>query len=414
MRFQINYSVGISVAVAVLGGCAGGIVPPHSSLLPGAASTVRPPSAFKVLHSFGNGNDGQYPYASLVNVNGTLYGATWAGGAFRYGTIFSITPSGMEKVWHSFNPITGADGAQPFAGLIYVKGTLYGTTAAAGQYNGGTVFSITPSGNEKVLHSFGNGNDGAQPLAGLINVNGTLYGTTASGGGYGSTGNGGTVFSITPSGTEKVLHSFGNGYDGTQPLAGLINVNGTLYGTTASGGKYGSGTAFYGTVFSITPSGTEKVLHSFGNGTDGKNPKASLIYVKGTLYGTTQNGGQYGHGIISYGTVFSITPSGDEKVLHSFGNGNDGRYPDACLIDVNGTLYGTTTQGGGQYFIGTVFSVTRSGKEKVLHSFGGRPDGSDPYASLSDLNGTLYGTTVTGGQYGSKYVSYGTVFSLAP
>jgi hypothetical protein len=151
------------------------------------------------------------------------------------------------------------------------------------------------------------------------------------------------------------------------------------------------------------------VLHSFGNGTDGKYPEASLLNVKGTLYGTTQNGGQYGHGIISYGTVFSITPSGNEKVLHSFGNGNDGRYPDASLIDVNRTLYGTTTQG---YAGGTVFSIKPSGTEKVVHSFAGGLDGQDPFASLSDVNGTLYGTTVLGGQYGTRYVSYGTVFSL--
>ncbi len=353
MRTFTHYALSICAAAALLAGCAGGIVPPHSSVLPGAASNVQPPSAYKVLHSFGNGSDGKYPSARLINVSERLYGATPLGGQYSQGTVFSITPSGMEKVWHSFT--SGADGAQPVAGLINVKGMLYGTTVGGGQYKAGTVFSITPSGK------------------------------------------------------EKVLHSFGNGTDGRAPEASLLNVNGTLYGTTETGGQYGSATAFYGTVFSITLSGKEKVLHSFGNGTDGKTPEASLLNVKGTLYGTTQNGGQYGH----YGTVLSITPSGNEKVLHSFGNGNDGRSPYASLIDVNRTLYGTTTQGG-QYAVGTVFGITPSGKDKVLHSFGNGHDGSGPLASLTAVSGTLYGTTTAGGQYGTKYVSYGTVFSLPP
>ena len=135
-------------------------------------------------------------------------------------------------------------------GLLNVNGVLYGTTeygGAHGQANsdtGGTVFSIKTSGHEKVLHSFGKGSDGAMPAAGLIDVNGTIYGTTF----YGGTQNGGTVFSITTSGTEKVLHNFGKGKDGTEPAAALTNVNGTLYGTTYVGGAHGDGT-----VFSLKP-----------------------------------------------------------------------------------------------------------------------------------------------------------------
>jgi uncharacterized repeat protein (TIGR03803 family) len=363
-----------------------------------------------VLHSFGNGSDGKYPYANLVNVNGTLYGTTSLGGSYRQGIVYSVTPTGMEKVWHSFG--YGSDGAQPDAGLINVNGVLYGTTDTGTHYNAGTVFSITPSGKEKVLHTFGIGYDGRYPVASLINVSGTLYGTTAGGGQYAGSPGAGTVFSITTSGKEKVLHSFGLGYDGAQPRAGLINVNGTLYGTTEGGGKYGSVTTFYGTVFSITPSGKEKVLHSFGNGSDGRDPQASLLNVKGTLYGTTDGGGQY-----KAGTVFSITPSGGEKVLHSFGNGSDGKYPYASLINVDGTLYGTTASGGqyaGSPGAGTIFSIRPSGKEKVLHSFGKVTAGVDPQASLTDVSGTLYGTTNLGGGYNTIYSSYGTVFSFTP
>ncbi|MGA7246860.1 MAG: choice-of-anchor tandem repeat GloVer-containing protein, partial [Candidatus Cybelea sp.] len=156
-----------------------------------------------------------------------------------------ITPSGRKKVLYDFGAKHfGSDGSSPDAGLIDVGGTLYGTTFDGGTHADGTVFSITLSGTEKVLHSFSfstvfRDSDGVEPSAPLIKVKGTLYGTTVQGGAYG----GGTVFSITTAGKEKVLHSFGNG-DGTAPYAGLINVNGTLYGTTQDGGAYNSGTIF--------------------------------------------------------------------------------------------------------------------------------------------------------------------------
>ena len=221
-------------------------------------------------------------------------------------------------------------------------------------YGCGAVFSITTAGYEKPLHAFKAYHDGEYPFAGLANVRGILYGTTLGGGKH----HHGTVFSITPSGTEKVLYSFRGMPDGAEPFAGLIDVGGTLYGTTSSGGAYNCGSSSCGTVFSITSSGAEKVLHSFGNGTDGANPRASLIALKGTLYGTTEYGGAFG-----LGTVFSITPGGTETVLHSFNylspDGRvpvDGRLPVASLIKVMGTLYGTTS-GGGVNNYGSVFSL---------------------------------------------------------
>jgi uncharacterized repeat protein (TIGR03803 family) len=192
-------------------------------------------------------------------------------------------------------------------GLINVKGTLYSTTIYGGVNNEGTVFAITTSGTETVLHSFGGSGDGKEPDGGLINVKGTLYSTTVYGGVNCKSSGCGTVFAITTSGKETVLHSFGATGDGEDPYAGLLNVNGTLYGTTLYGG---SGSCSYrgisgcGTVFSITPSGTEAVLHSFGgSGDDGENPHSGLINVKGTLYSTTFSGGAN-----DYGTVFSISP----------------------------------------------------------------------------------------------------------
>jgi uncharacterized repeat protein (TIGR03803 family) len=362
---------------------------------------------YKVVYSFGAAPDGQEPEASLIDVGGTLYGTTQSGGGCHYtipcGTVYSVSTSGAEKVLYSF--AGPPDGMYPLAGLIDVGGTLYGTTSGGGSYQCGfpcgTVFSVTPSGREKVLHSFGNIPDGEDPLAPLIDAKGMLYGTTQIGGAF----DGGTVFSITPGGTEKVLYSFAYGPDGYWPGASLIEVRGMLYGTTHNGGKYHRCTFGCGTVFSITQGGKEKVLHRFGVGSDGAFPSA-LIDVGGTLYGTTSAGGAYGGG-----TAFSVTPSGTEKVLHSFSGRSDGAGPVAPLINVKGTLYGTTEYGdaycsGG---CGTVFSLTPSGTEKVLHSFGSGADGVHPVAALTNVDGRLYGTTTGGGTH-----NHGTVFALKP
>jgi uncharacterized repeat protein (TIGR03803 family) len=297
------------------------------------------------------------------------------------------------------------DGREPAAGVFH-RGDhpIYGTTVYGGAHGEGTVFSYF-GGTDTVLHSF-NGIDGARPGAGLIDVSGTLYGTTRSGGRGNCVGGCGVVFSIKADGTVKVLHDFGvDTSDGTHPEANLIDVSGTLYGTTLEGGGRDRGTAF-----SITTDGTERVLHSFGYYEDGYWPMAPLIDVSGTLYGTT-----YAGGAGRVGTVFSMTTDGTEKVLHGFSNGQDGKYPRAPLINVNGKLYGTT-ESGGAFRAGTVFDVSTDGHETVLHSFGDGYDGVHPEAGLRDMNGTLYGTTADGGAYVSSYNfdGFGTVFSITP
>jgi uncharacterized repeat protein (TIGR03803 family) len=203
----------------------------------------------KVLHSFGGEGDGGTPFAGLANVNGTLYGTTYTGGANDDGTVFAITTSGAETILHSFNGRAG-DGVAPQAGLVDVNGTLYGTTFTGGENGDGTVFAITTSGTETVLYSFGGGaTDGAFPQAGLLSIKGALYGTTYAGGVHcnsrGRSGCG-TAFSITTSGSETVLYRFKARFkkDGAHPEGGLIDVNGTLYGTTSTGGTYGDGTVF--------------------------------------------------------------------------------------------------------------------------------------------------------------------------
>jgi uncharacterized repeat protein (TIGR03803 family) len=365
-------------------------------------------------------HDGGNPEGGLTYFKGILYGTTSGGGRNYSGTVFSITPSGTYTILYSFEGLFGdGDGTAPEARLIVLKGTLYGTTLYGGEGGGnragpcsqegsrgrGTVFSITPSGQETVVHTFLPAREGHYPQAALLNVNGTLYGTTC-GGGVGANGGGGTVFTIAPSGDYHVIHSF-QLPGGAPPSHGrLLYLNGTLYGTASGGGKYGEGAAF-----SLSTSGSEKLLYSFkGGNKDGANPVGGLTAIKRTLYGTTQSGGAYGHG-----TVFSITPTGTETVLHSFRGltsrrVSDGSGPAATLLNVNGTLYGTTSSGGASNK-GTVFSITLSGHETVLYSFtggtGGGVDGVDPQSGLNYLNGTFYGTTYSGGAYGS-----GTVYSI--
>jgi uncharacterized repeat protein (TIGR03803 family) len=295
--------------------------------------------------------------------------------------------SGSNPIIYAFTGVP--DGSLPYAGLIDVGGTLYGTTGFGGTEGGsgggyGTVFSVTLGGSETVLHSFAGGTDGIRPYAGLIDVKGTLYGT-ASGGGSG--GNGGTVFSITTSGTEKVLYSFKASGDGQTPYAGLLYVKGALYGTTIAGGTAGDGTVFK-LVLTGKNAGKETVLHNFTGGSDGYGPQAALIQYKGDFYGTTFEGG----GSNNDGTVFKVTPSGQETIVHAFA-GTDGSNPVASLLPYHGMLYGMTDHGGAKN-LGTVFKMTPKGKLTVIHSFTNVPDeGWNPLgADLINVNGTFYGT----------------------
>ncbi len=401
-------SLGVCALVAAVTGCGGGGLAPFSSMSPPGSKAGL--LNFKVLYNF-RGRDGAAPRASLINVDGTFYGTTSEGGARNAGTVFSITPTGKERVLHSFRESDPA-GNYPGAALINVNGTLYGTTELGNKRSTGAVFSITTSGQIHVLHSFGvSGPSGMQPSASLIDVKGTLYGTTVRGG----PSNLGTVFSLSTSGMERTLHSFGDPYrsDGQLPAAALIEFNGALYGTTGEGGVYRRGNSCSGpcpgdgTVFSISTAGEEHVLHSFGNGSDGLIPTAGLTNVKGTLYGTTDNGGTNDEG-----TIFRIDAAGTEKVIHSFNPGSDGAGPDGPLINVGGKLYGTTGYAGahGPGPHGTVFSINTDGSAlQVLHSFGAGQDGENPQSGLLNVNGTLYGTTLSGGSYGK-----GTIFSLTP
>ncbi len=368
-----------------------------------------------------------------------LYGVTVEGGNTKCSTrfdtgsntgcgiVYRLVPNSTKRkykleVLHTFEGAPG-DGAASFATLLADKsGNLYGTTFYGGKYDGGTLFKLHPTSSgytETIVHSFGHGRDGLYPISSVIEVSGMLYGTTVGGGThinqslceeYAGVPNGtcGTVYRVNPAtGAERVLHSFGKTGDGSSPFAAPLSVAGTLYGTTDLGGS----SYYCGTVFSIGTDGRgERVVHSFLNAGqhDGCNPFASLIDVKGTLYGTTCCGGGNfcGH---CEGTLFSVdTSTGKEQVLHEFGASQDGSEPVAGLVDVRGVLYGTTTIGGQSSCVngdgcGVIFSLTASTSSpaySVLYQFTGGSDGAGPGDTLLYSNRVFYATTTSGGKKG--------------
>lgn len=358
--------------------------------------------AYKSLYRFKAQPDGATPFADLVVDSGKLYGTTYQGGGAGFGSVFDVTTAGKEHVIYSFK--AGADGAYPCAGLVRVKGKFYGTTQAGGNANWGTIFEVTPSGHERVIYAFKAGKDGAAPYAGLLDYKGKLYGTTVEGGAKGW----GTAFESSTSGKERVLYSFKAGtHDGGYPYGTLTVLDNTLFGTTQEGGAFG-----WGTVFAVNPaSGKERVVYSFkadNKGTnDGGYPFGGLANLNGKLYGTTKLGGTAG-----YGTVFNVTSSGEEHVMHSFKAGSDGAYPYSRLLVSNDALYGATYQGGPKNW-GTVFKVATSGNETVLYRFKAGIDGAWPFDGLAALGGKLYGTASGGGaKVGSR--AWGTIFSVTP
>jgi uncharacterized repeat protein (TIGR03803 family) len=375
---------------------------------------------FRVLHSF-NGGDGAYPEAGLLmDAQGNFYGTTFGGGAYGQGTVFKVTADGAETVLHSF---AGGDGSGPIAGLVMdAQGNLYGTTSTGGitnpncAYSGcGVVFEITPSGTETVLYSFTGGADGNYPIGGLArDTQGNLYGTTRAGGCYRRFGLGcGTVFEVTPSGEFTVLYGFpptDNGHPTGANGDLVMDAQGNLYGTTQyDGPKRCPFRNFYGcgTVFEVTPNGTQIVLHTFSGGADGRWPVAGLVQdPQGNFWGTTFNGGPYRQ----FGVVFEVTSTGGFGVLYGFQGFQDGRQPNAGLVlDAQGNLYGTTRGGGLDQ--GTIFKVAPNGVETVLHCFVKHKHGAyKPSGRLiRDAQGNLYGTSIAGGAYG-----YGTVYELTP
>jgi uncharacterized repeat protein (TIGR03803 family) len=378
------------------------------------------------LYTFTGRADGAQPYAGLIlDDAGNLYGTTAYGGSPNCllgegcGTVFKLDTTGKETVLHRFYFVHGA--AFPWASLVSdAQGNLYSTTQGSETTSErGTVFRVNRFTNKFArLYPFKGGTDGANPQAPLVRDSaGNFYGVTTYGGGR----NCGTVFKIDSTRKEVVLYIFAGGNDGEFPFGGLVrDRRSNLYGTTVFGGGASMPpceSLGCGTVFKLSKTGKETILHSFSGGADGGQPYSDLLRdAAGNLYGTAYLGGALACGTEGRGcgTVFRVDNSGTLTVLYVFNGSPDGANPSGGLIqDATGNLYGTTEQGG-VFGFGTVFKLDTAGNETVLYSFTGAADGSFPASRLvQDMTGNLYGTTFLGGA-SCNLGTCGTVFKLTP
>jgi uncharacterized repeat protein (TIGR03803 family) len=338
-------------------------------------------------------------------------------------TFGANTEAQTVDVIHTFS-ISAGQGSLPYSGLIEDgAGNFYGSTFDGGTHNLGTVYRLSPSSSggyiETILYSFkGGSTDGAVPHASLVRDNaGNLYGTTVTGGIVASTCTEGglvaapvgcgIIFKLTPTSTEPwtetVLHRF-SAADGGNPYSGLIrDAAGNLYGAAPSGGSKGLGVVF---KLSLTSTGwKETVLHNFAGNTDGALPfmfSANLAMdASGNLYGSTYKGGA-----ANAGTVFRLSPPAttataawNEKIVYTFKGGSDGSEPGTgVILDKSGNVYGTTTFGGsGGNNGGIAFELTAANSyaKTVLHNFNRVTDPAEdfPNGLTFDASGNLWGLT---------------------
>jgi uncharacterized repeat protein (TIGR03803 family) len=371
---------------------------------------------YKVLHDFGNGNDGAGLYGGVVRAaNGKLYGTTGGGGLYRYGTVWQLTPHAngkwVERVLHNFK-IHDPNGDEPTGTLtLDPAGNLYGsTTQDGGSYTYGTVFEMQPSTNGwtlRVIHRFGKNDPANGPVGGVImDPAGNLYGV------------GGWAFELSPASDgwkETLIHEFNcqNG-DGCGIIdRPILDSAGNLYGTTEHGGTSKNCGDGCGTVYELHPlsdgSWKETILHDFGAPKDGSFPLAGVTMdTAGNLYGGT--------GGYNSGTVFELLRQSDghwkETILHRFQAGSGGNDPGAVVLDAKGNLYGTTGQGGGQCNCGVLYELSPQAngtwKYTVLYQFNGYDGTGSGLPMIFDDKGNLYGTG-GGGAY-----NLGVVFEFTP
>jgi uncharacterized repeat protein (TIGR03803 family) len=321
----------------------------------------------------------------------------------------------QETVFFNFDNGGENSGSVPYSTLVSdSSGNFYGTEY--GGSSAGLVYELSPAAGggwtQEILHTFTlNTTDGNNPFGGVIlDGAGNLYGTTCAGG----NNQNGTVYELKRAKNgwaEFILHNFGSSRDGECPTSTLLRDSaGNLYGTTNGGGAHDNGTVFelshkFGAAWE------EKILYNFASNNTSNVVSALVSDAAGNLYGTTQNGGANYY----YGTVFELSPQAGGKwtgtTLHSFNHDNDnadGFYPLGVVFDGQGNLYGTT-YGGGSSNSGAAFELSPGSggvwTESIIYSFA---LGNFESAVIYGPSGDLYGTTEHGG------AGYGTVFDLSP
>jgi len=353
------------------------------------------------IYTFTGSADGAIPGELMQASNGLLYGGSFSGGAPSFGSIFNITTNGsfflIKDLAAGFQ-----DGTSPNGRLLLGQdGNWYGTTMRGGLFDNGTIFTILPDGTCKILYNFNFHNDilGYAPTAGLIQApDGTFYGSTSLNSTFG-----GVIFKFTVSGNPQVatvspLYTFDKTHGAVPDASLLLGSDGNLYGTTYNGGANDDGV-----VFKLTPAGVLTVLRTFA-GTNGANPTGALVQgPDGALYGTTSLGG------VNCGVIFKMTTAG-ATVWTKAVTAAQGYFPQEGLVfGADGNLYGTAHWGcaNGQ---GGIFRVTPAGAVTTVFSFNGA-NGSNAYAPLLlGPDNKLYGSDYTGNLFrfdGTNYQSLG-------
>jgi len=406
--------------------------PPFSGTISGLVNGDAISASYSCAATYGSPG-GTYPIMpALVDPNGraTNYTVTLVNG------VLDVMPEDdIFNVIHNFAAVNGrtnSGGTEPLGGLTLSDNILYGTAGGGGRFGSGTVFSVNTSGsNFTTLYNFSTttgccgflqNSDGDQPVATLALSEGVLYGVTE----YGGEGYVGALFDIETNGTNFVpLHSFPNVYvnqvqnqdflinsDGAYPYGGLVQSNGVLYGTSDQGGNQGGGVVFKvntdGSSFTTLHDFSELLAPNYTN-SDGSFVFAGLVLAGNTLYVATQNGG-----LAAGGTVFAIhTDSTGFVVLHNLTNATDGSAPDGALVLGSNVLYGAAGQGG-EFGGGTIFCIKTNGTGfSNLYSFTAlspsntNVDGAEPIGGLVLVGNILYGTASRGGVYGA-----GSIFAI--
>ncbi len=384
--------------------------------LPALAQTV------KNLVNF-HGRNGQDPSGAMVQAtDGNFYGATAGGGAHGSGSVFQMTPSGQLSTIYSFCSQPGCtDGIAPYSGpVLGSDGNLYGVAALGGSSNGrftegsGIVYRLTVGGEFSLLYTFCSTMpciDGQFPNGLVLGYDGNFYGTTSSGGRFSS----GKIFSISSTGEYKVVYAFcskANCTDGGIPqFPPIQGSDGNFYGVTLAGGTLGHGVAY-----KLTPPGTYTVLHNFcdGEGCNGSQPNQLVQDAKGNFFGTTVMGGSSATGNRKgFGTVFEITSTGRYIVLDNFDFIRGAPGAGFALAN-DGNLYGTSAGSNfGGTNGGTIFEVTPTGRLTELYTFDvcGVTGFSPSLWLVQGSNGAFYGSTIFGGGTGCE--GEGSIYSLS-
>ena len=410
---------------------------------------------YKVLHNFQGNPDANGNFDPLLvlgltaDEKGKIYGTSQQGGPLVcfeiqgfclfeefLGAQFELARDGHLTIFSlDFNsstiPISAAQGPL----LLNDSGDVVFATPFAGNSRGG-VFSLNPnSGGFSGLAEFlGQPTDGASPdMNPIRDAAGNLYGTTNVGGvdpqltctipdAFFESGQGcGTVYKIDAKTHEKtILHTFGF-FDGHLALGLSLDPAGNLIGTTEFGDNTDCRSGFLligcGEIFRIDTAGNFSMVHEFdhkascpfvfcpppppGPGPEllGWSPSWVVVDDDGTIFGVTQDGGNFGLGVL-----FKIDPSGNYTVMHHFAGPGDGFATQQLLLKDH-QLYGLNADGGntldcdfGFGGCGTIFHVdTQTGKYTVLHTFSKDEEGTTPTALAFDQNGDLIGSNLFGG-----------------